>query len=95
MSEPKYASPGEVHKDLWSRWGEGFVEGVESVTAMVTRLKPCPACGGPAKLHKRRKKYWYECDGDCWTQTAKYLSPELAALEWNTLEKKEEPNDAT
>lgn len=95
MSEHEQVSPPTVHAALWARYVEGFFEGVESAMAQVTRLKPCPACGGPAKLHKRRKKYWYECDGDCWTQTSKYLSPELAALEWNTLEKKEETNDAT
>lgn len=48
-------------------------------------LKPCPSCGGAGKLHKRKNKYYVECDGDCWTQTDKYFDAYLAVDEWNNL----------
>lgn len=47
-------------------------------------LQQCPNCGGSPKLHKK-KKFFYECDGDCWTQTDKYNTAEEAADEWNKL----------
>lgn len=49
-------------------------------------LQRCPNCGGPAKLHTRRSKFYYECDGDCWTSTGLYSTQEGAAREWNRLE---------
>lgn len=46
----------------------------------------CPNCNGTPSIHKRRKKYYIECSGDCWTQTNKYDSIEEAVQEWNSLE---------
>lgn len=57
--------------------------------------KPCPRCGGSARLKSRRGKFWYECDGDCWTSTRKHTSRSAAAAEWNSLGKEEEPDNAT
>ena len=51
-------------------------------------LQRCPNCGGPAKLHTKRGKFYYECDGDCWTSTGLYSTQEGAAREWNRLEKR-------
>lgn len=51
-------------------------------------LQCCPVCGGPPKLHKKKSsswRYWYECDGNCWTQTDKHSTPEDAAAEWQSL----------
>ena len=55
----------------------------------MTELKPCPNCGSNAKLvyDRRKDKYRYECDGDCWTQTKKHNSEEEARAEWNALER--------
>lgn len=57
---------------------------------MALRIKRCPNCGGPPKLRRSKGKFYYECDGDCWTQTKKYWSKLEAALEWNSLEPTEE-----
>lgn len=51
------------------------------------KLKNCPNCGGVPKLHKRRSKFYYECDGDCWTRTHTHLNASEAAKEWNSLKK--------
>ena len=51
---------------------------------MSVELKPCPNCGGPPKIHKTHKKFYVECDGDCWTQTGKHWYQEDAVKEWNT-----------
>lgn len=51
-------------------------------------LQCCPNCGGPAKLCTKRGKFYYECDGDCWTSTGLYSTQEGAAREWNRLEKR-------
>lgn len=49
-------------------------------------LQRCPNCGSElVKLHKSRTRFWYECDGDCWTQSAKCLTVEKAAESWNSL----------
>ena len=48
--------------------------------------KPCPKCGGKGKLHKRKGKYYVECNGDCWTVTNKYTDAYLAVGEWNSFE---------
>ena len=60
-------------------------------------LQMCPNCGGLPRLKHRRHKVYYECDGDCWTQTHKYLFKEDAAKEWNSLKPtpKEELDNAT
>lgn len=55
-------------------------------------LKPCPNCGGQAKVHKKCNKFYVECDGDCWTQTRKYSYKEDAVKEWNGLERRKEEN---
>ena len=55
---------------------------------MENELKPCPNCGGQAKLHKRGNKFYVECDGDCWTQTSKYSYQEDAIKEWNGLKRR-------
>ena len=52
-------------------------------------LKQCPNCGGFPRLHKKRNKVFYECDGDCWTRTRAYYEEAVAAREWNTLKKSE------
>lgn len=52
----------------------------------MAELKPCPLCGGSGKLHKRKGKYYVECNGDCWTNTHKYTDAYLAVGEWNNLE---------
>lgn len=51
------------------------------------KLQPCPNCGGKPKLRKKSRfgKVWYECDGDCWTQTDKYWDEQDARNEWNGL----------
>jgi len=50
-------------------------------------LQPCPGCGSErVKLNKKRDKFRYECDGDCWTTTNKwYMTREEAADAWNSL----------
>lgn len=50
-------------------------------------LQRCPNCGSElVKLHKSRSRCWYECDGDCWTQSKKCHTVEEAAESWNSLE---------
>ena len=46
------------------------------------KLKPCK-CGIEPKLHKKRKKFYFECDGECWTQSNKFGSIYEAILDWN------------
>ena len=49
-------------------------------------LQPCPNCGSvQIKLNNSRTRFWYECDGDCWTQGNKCLTQEEAAKSWNSL----------
>lgn len=49
-------------------------------------LKPCPNCGTPNPMLKKKKyKYYYSC-GECWTDTHKHLTVEEAAAEWNFME---------
>lgn len=55
----------------------------------MAELKSCPKCGGTGKLHKRNRKFYVECDGDCWTQTKKYTSANLAIRAWNEMEQEE------
>lgn len=52
---------------------------------MKKTLQPCPNCGGFPKAYKRKNKFFYECNGDCWTQTKKYNTVEEAAEAWNKL----------
>lgn len=52
---------------------------------MSLRIKRCPNCGGPARLRRSKQKYYYECDGNCGTQTKKHWSRRGAALEWSSL----------
>ena len=61
----------------------------------MNELKPCPFCGGEAKLHKKGNKFYVECDGDCWTQTSKYSYQEDAIKAWNDLERRKEENAPT
>ena len=53
------------------------------------KLKPCPFCGGVAKIHKLEKHsiytFWVECE-TCKVSTPTYLSKESAATKWNTRE---------
>ena len=60
----------------------------------MTDLQRCPNCGGPPKLHQKKNRFWYECDGDCWTQTDKRSTPEAAAAEWNALKPREKCQEA-
>lgn len=49
-------------------------------------LKPCPACGSQlVKEVKKKGKYRFECNGNCWTTTHWHWTKEDAAKEWNTL----------
>ena len=54
---------------------------------MNEHLNKCPNCGGTPKLHKKKHKFFYECNGDCWTQTDKFCTPEEAAMAWNDLKR--------
>jgi hypothetical protein len=67
----------------------------KGVTTMQNELKPCPYCGGTPKLYQKGYKFYYECDGDCWTQTHKHYDIGDAVIEWNNLERKEENNRDT
>lgn len=57
------------------------------------QLKSCPNCGSRGRMNYKVKKaggprqYYVECDGDCWTATEKYSTPEEAAEAWNKMEK--------
>lgn len=51
------------------------------------KQNPCPKCGFYPLLHKRKNKFYYKCDGECWTQTAKYYSADRALEAWNKLSK--------
>ncbi len=53
---------------------------------MTPEMKPCPKCGGSPKCYKRKDKFFYECNGDCWTKTDKYNTVEEAAKAWNELD---------
>lgn len=53
-------------------------------------IKPCPNCGGFPKMNRKKDKIWFECDGNCWTQTGKYYFYEDALKEWNSIKKREE-----
>lgn len=57
-------------------------------------LKPCKHCGGFPKLLKKKKKFFCECGGDCWTSTSKHSSAEGAFKEWNAMQKEEGEPDA-
>ncbi len=60
----------------------------------MVELQRCPNCGGPAKLHRKSGKFYYECDGDCWTQTDKYWLVSDAQAEWNSLKPREREQEA-
>ena len=49
------------------------------------KLQPCPNCSGMPKLHKKKHKFYYECNGDCWTVSDLCYSKEDAAQSWNSL----------
>ena len=54
----------------------------------MNHLQLCPNCGGTPRLHKKKgsgRQFWYECDGDCWTQTSKCSTEEEAAAKWNAI----------
>lgn len=59
------------------------------------RLNACPNCGGTPKLHRKGKngKMWFECDGDCWTQTDKYWSKQEVISAWNNIKPSEHNDD--
>lgn len=50
-----------------------------------TELYSCPFCGGNPKLHKHKKKWYYECNADCWTRTKDCHTVEDARKLWNIL----------
>lgn len=39
-----------------------------------------------AKKPGGSRRYYVECNGDCWTATRKHSTPEGAAKEWNNLQ---------
>lgn len=39
-----------------------------------------------AKRAGGSRRYYVECNGDCWTATNKHSTPEEAAEEWNSLQ---------
>ena len=45
-------------------------------------------------LEKKRYKYRYKCDGDCWTSTGWKLTKHDATIEWNNMEKRK-PEEET
>lgn len=51
----------------------------------MSELKSCPYCGGKPKLHKHKHKYYYECNGDCWTRTKDFWSVSEALEAWNRI----------
>ena len=59
-------------------------------------LEHCPNCGSElVRLNRKRGKFQYECDGDCWTKTRWYWSEQEAAFAWNKLKKEsKEDSDA-
>ena len=46
------------------------------------KLKPCK-CGGTPKLHTKSNRFYFECNGECWTQSNKFGSIYEAILDWN------------
>ena len=51
-------------------------------------LQNCPNCGSTlVKINRKKGKYQYECNGDCWTQTKWCWSEDEAAYAWNKLVK--------
>ncbi len=66
---------------------------------MGEELKPCPFCGGEAKLRifpdeqvDGYNNYWVECDGFCTTypSTACHHEESIAVEEWNTRQASDE-----
>ncbi len=49
---------------------------------MATELKPCPFCGGDAKLQHIMGEYWIECRG-CEAETTFTVTEDGAAKRWN------------
>ena len=59
-------------------------------------LQRCPNCGSSlVMLNRKRGKYQYECDGDCWTKTGWFWSEAEAAFAWNQIQqtKKQESEE--
>lgn len=83
--------PVRTHRRNFSQLGVTIFdtyEGAETklLSENYTILKRCPNCGYLPALHKSRKKFYYECDGDCWLRTGKHWTEEEAKEEWNSLE---------
>ena len=56
----------------------------------MAELKPCPFCGGKAKLHKAiHGKYWVECTtlGELDFYIKYYDTPEEAIEAWNKMDR--------
>ena len=52
---------------------------------MSETLKPCPFCGGEAKLHESYfGGYLVGCHGKCWVVTQRYETESEAIEAWNT-----------
>ena len=49
---------------------------------MTEKLKPCPFCGGTAKIAKGKIEFWAYCP-HCGAQTELYETDQEAALAWN------------
>jgi len=58
-------------------------------------LKPCPNCNSMPNLKKAKCKVYFECDGDCRTQTHKHCSVFEAAEEWNNLQPSNHEQEVT
>lgn len=50
---------------------------------MEIKLKPCPFCGGEAKIIKGALRVWIHCFGCGIELAAHYLTEEDAAYDWN------------
>lgn len=57
----------------------------EGRVGTMVELKSCPYCGGKPKLHKHKSKWYYECNGDCWTRTKDFWSVSEAREAWNQI----------
>ena len=70
----------ELHSEIVC-WKCGYVLAAEDKMA---ELKPCPFCGGTARMAKRGEKVlpWVYCS-DCLAETRDYDSVEEAAEAWN------------
>lgn len=64
---------------------------MNGVRKHMEQLQRCPNCGGEPRLRSKKGsswRFWYECFGDCWTQTDKYADEKDARAEWNSIKQR-------